>query len=67
MVLPLQDARLAEHAQRLADFARQHTGAGHALHRVRRRDRGQTVVCVCRDAAVAAATALAEDENIDDD
>jgi hypothetical protein len=72
VILPLNDPGLAEHAQRLADFAATHRGNGHQLRKVRTRLRGQTIVCRCGVPVIAEAPstsllALMEDETIDDD
>jgi len=70
VVLPLDDPKLEEHARRLAEFVRQHTGAGHELHLARRSGRDQTIACVCgglqRSGTGAMPTVLMEDEIIDD-
>jgi hypothetical protein len=72
VILPLNDPRLAEHARRLADFAADHSGEGHALRKVRSGEKGQTIVCRCGvpvfdEPPPDALLALVEDEIIDDD
>lgn len=71
VVLPLDDPQLYEHAQHVADFAREHRGAGHSLLRVDDgRRKGQTIICTCSGATNTVSrvmtAALMEDENIDD-
>ena len=71
VTLPLDDPLLAEHAQQVADFARQHRGNGHELRRVKLRQKGQTIVCsygnpVQPEMRNARVLALMEDELIDD-
>ena len=71
VTLPLDDPLLAEHAQQIADFARQHRGRGHELHRVNLQRKGHEIACSCGhpvrpDTPDDGALALMEDELIDD-